>query len=60
MKKLIMVAMALIVACSVSMAQDANELRKEREEIRKMAKSELKAKVDKTTKKQAKRPQSPR
>ncbi len=55
MKKLIMVAMALIVACSAAMAQDAKELRKEREEIRKMAKSELKAKVDKTTQKEAKR-----
>lgn len=55
MKKLIMVAMALIVACSATMAQDAKELRKEREEIRKMAKSELKAKVDKNTKKEAKR-----
>ncbi len=55
MKKLIMVAMALIVACSAAMAQDAKELRKEREEIRKMAKSELKAKVDKNTKKEAKR-----
>ena len=47
--------MALIVACSAAMAQDAKELRKEREEIRKMAKSELKAKVDKTTQKEAKR-----
>ena len=55
MKKLIMVAMALIVACSATMAQDAKELRKEREEIRKMAKSELKARVDKNTKKEAKR-----
>ncbi len=55
MKKLLMVAMSLIVACSAIMAQDAKELRKEREEIRKMAKSELKAKVDKNTKKEAKR-----
>ena len=29
MKKLLMVAMALIVACSVTMAQDAKQLRKE-------------------------------
>ena len=55
MKKLLMVAMALIVACGAAMAQDAKEIHKERMEIRKMAKSELKAKVDKTTQKEAKR-----
>ena len=55
MKKLFMVAMALIVACSVTMAQDTKELRKEREEIRKMAKSQLKEKVDKATKKEVKK-----
>ena len=55
MKKLLMVAMTLIVACSAAVAQDAKEMNKERQEIRKMAKSELKAKVDKTTAKEAKR-----
>lgn len=50
-----MVAMALIVACSVSMAQSTKEINKERQEIRKMAKSQLKEKVDKNTKKEAKR-----
>jgi hypothetical protein len=48
-------AMALIVACSVSMAQSTQELRKERQEIRKMAKSELNQRVDKSVKKEAKR-----
>ena len=55
MKKIMMVAMALIVACAAVMAQDAKELRKERQEIRKLAKSELSAKVDKSVKKEAKR-----
>ena len=50
-----MVAMALIVAAVAINAQDAKELRKERQEIRKMAKAELKAKVDKSVKKEAKR-----
>lgn len=52
MKKLMMVAMALIVACSVSFAQNAQ---KERQAIRKMAKHELSAKVDKSAKKEAKK-----
>jgi len=55
MKKLLMVAMALIVACSALMAQNSKELRKERQEIRKMAKSELNQRVDKSVKKEAKR-----
>lgn len=55
MKKILTVAMAVIVACSFVFAQSQKELQKERQEIRKMAKSELKAKVDKTTKKEAKR-----
>lgn len=55
MKKLMLVAMALIVACSVSMAQSTQELRKERQEIRKLAKAELNQKVDKSVKKEAKR-----
>ena len=57
MKKIMMVAMALIVACGVVFADkdEQKELNKERQEIRKLAKSELKAKVDKNTKKEAKR-----
>ena len=33
MKKIMMVAMNLIVACSVSFAQDAKEIMKERQEL---------------------------
>lgn len=58
MKKILMVAMALIVACSASFADNKSEqkqIRKDRQEIRKMAKKELTAKVDKVTKKEAKR-----
>ena len=52
-----MVAMALIVASSFAFADknEQKELNKERQEIRKLAKSELKAKVDKNTRKEAKR-----
>jgi len=57
MKKLMMVAMALIVACSASFAEksEQKEIRKERQEISKLSKKELNAKVTKTTKKEAKR-----
>jgi hypothetical protein len=58
MKKIMMVAMALIVACTASFAENKSEqkeIRKERQEIRKLAKKELTAKVDKVTKKEAKR-----
>ena len=55
MKKIIMFAMAMLIACSSVFAQDAKEIRKERQEIKKMAKAELSARVDKTTKKEAKR-----
>ena len=55
MKKIIMFAMAMVVACSSVFAQDAKQIRKERQEIKKMAKAELSARVDKTTKKEAKR-----
>lgn len=53
-----MVAMALIVACGVSFADNKSEqkeIRKERQEIRKLAKAELKQKVDRSVKKEAKR-----
>lgn len=55
MKKVLFVAMALLIACSASFAQDAKEIMKERQEIKKMAKKELSARVDKATKKEAKR-----
>ncbi len=55
MKKVLFLAMAMLVACSASFAQDAKEVMKERQEIKKMAKKELSARVDKATKKEAKR-----
>jgi hypothetical protein len=51
-----MVAISLIIACGASFAEpDVKEIRKERLEIRKLVKKELSAKVDKITKKEAKR-----
>lgn len=52
-----MVAMSLIMVASVSFAETSTqkEIRKERQEIRKLAKAELKQKVDKSVKKEAKR-----
>lgn len=56
MKKLIMVAMAVIVASVSCLAEpNAKEIRKERQEINKMAKKELSSKVDKIVKKEARR-----
>ena len=57
MKKLMMVAMSLIMVASVSFAETSTqkEIRKERQEIRKLAKKELNARVGKTVKKEAKR-----
>ena len=55
MKKVLFFAMAMLVACSASFAQDAKEIMKERKTVQKMAKQELAAKVDKATKKEAKR-----
>ena len=57
MKKFIAIAMGLLIA-SVSVfgqASAAKEIRKERQIIRKMSKAELTSKVDKVTKKEAKR-----
>ena len=57
MNKFIAIAMGLLMA-SVSVfgqASDAKEIRKERQIIRKMSKAELTSKVDKVTKKEAKR-----
>ena len=55
MKKMMTVAMSLIVAGTMCFAQDVKEIRKERQEVKKLAKKELTSKVDKTTKKEAKR-----
>lgn len=57
MKKLLMVAMSLIMVASVSFAETSQqkEIRKERQEIRKLAKAELNQKVDRSVKKEAKR-----
>ena len=57
MKKILMIAMSLIMVASFSFAEKSTqkEIRKERQEIRKLAKAELKQKVDKSVKKEARR-----
>jgi len=57
MKKFMMVAMALIVACSASFAdvQEIKQLRKERQEIRKMTKKDLNDRATKAARKEAKK-----
>jgi hypothetical protein len=56
MKKILMVAIAIIVASVSCLAQtNADQIRQERNEIKKLAKKELSARVDKTTRKEAKR-----
>lgn len=56
MKKLVVVAISLIIACTSSFAEtDVKEIRKERQEINKLAKKELSARVNRVTKKEAKR-----
>ena len=59
MKKFMTVAMALIVACTCvfaqQSAQERKQLIKERQEVQKLAKKDLKAKVDKNIRKEAKR-----
>lgn len=52
-----MVAMSLIIASTAVMAapSDAKQIRKERQEIKKLAKQELTSRVDKVTRKEAKR-----
>lgn len=57
MKKLLMAVLALSVSCSIAFAEGktAKEIRKERQEIRKMSKKELNTKVDKSIRKEAKR-----
>ena len=58
MKKIMMAAMALIIACGFTFADNKSEqkeIRKERQEIRKLAKKELTSRVDKVVKREAKR-----
>jgi hypothetical protein len=55
MKKILMVAMSLIIACGATYAQDAKEIMKERRTIQKLAKSELNEKATKDARKEAKR-----
>lgn len=56
MKKFFTVAIAIIVASVSCLAQtNADQIRQERNEIKKLAKKELSARVDKTTRKEAKR-----
>lgn len=57
MKKIMMVAMALIIACSASYAEtsEAKQIYKERKELRKLDKKQLNEKSTKAAKKEAKR-----
>lgn len=56
MKKLMTLAMALLIAFSGALnAQDAKEVRKQRKEVAKLAKSELKEKASKDAQKEAKK-----
>ncbi len=56
MRKILMVAMSLVIASTtVVLAQDAKEIRKERKEVARLAKSELKAKASKDARKEAKK-----
>lgn len=55
MKKLMLAAMSLIIAVSGTMAQDAKQIIKERQEIARLAKSELKDKASKDARKEAKK-----
>lgn len=56
MKKLLMVAISLIIACASSFAEtDVKEIRKDRQEINRLAKKELTSLVSRVTKKEARR-----
>ena len=57
MKKFMMVAMALIIACSASYAEksELQQLNKERKELRKLDKKQLNEKCTKAAKKEARR-----
>lgn len=55
MKKVLFMAIALLVVCTASFAQTSLEIMKERQWIVQQTKQELEARVDKTIKKEAKR-----
>ena len=55
MKKTLFAILLGLMCCSVSYAQSAKEIRKERAEIRKMSKADLKEKATKTARKEAKK-----
>lgn len=56
MKKLLVVAISLIIACASSFAEtDVKEIRKDRQEINRLAKKELTSLVSRVTKKEARR-----
>jgi hypothetical protein len=55
MKKIYTLMLVMFFAASAMMAQTDREIRKERQEVRKMAKAELTARVDRNTRKEAKR-----
>lgn len=55
MRKIFMLAMVVVMALTSAFAQDAKQIRKERQEIKKMAKQELTSRVDKVVRKEAKR-----
>lgn len=55
MKRVFLLLSLLLLGCNLTFAQDAKGLRKERAEIRKMARTELKEKASKTARKDAKK-----
>lgn len=54
MKKLILALSLLIMGCTISFAQSAKDIRKERAEIRKLTRAEMNEKASKDAKKEAK------
>ena len=58
MKRLFTLVTTIVMACAFTMAENTNkqkQIRKERQEISKLAKKDLNSRVDKTTQKEAKR-----
>lgn len=55
MRKIFMLAIAVVMSLTSAFAQDAKEIRKEHQEIQKMTKAELASRVDKSVRKEAKR-----
>ena len=60
MKKILTVAMALLIAVGGALnAQDAKEIRKQRKEVARLAKSELKERASKEARKEARKLEVP-